>query len=463
MTTHSFFPFASVPSHHDDQALADGAHAAPHVVAVGDEHTAVTTTAHPFLPMAPRTWDETGVKATLVETLVLKFLLNVPTASGREIADQVALPFGLVETLLHRMKADRLVVFKASAPLADYVYEITDEGLTRARRYWEESKYASAAPVPHSEYVASVESQSARSRPLHLESLREAFRDMVLGDDALSQIGEAVNDANAFFLYGAPGNGKTTVAERVIRVHDDLIWIPRVVDVGGQLVSIYDPSFHQHVSLSADEAGQWRVDRRWVRIRRPTIVVGGELTIEQLEVSSNATTGIDEAPIHVKANGGALVIDDFGRQRVSPAELFNRWIVPLERQYDLLRMSSGRTFQVPFNPIVVFATNLDPAQLVDEAFLRRVPYKIAVNDPTEGEFRELFHRHAQLHGLAYSADAVDYLLAYYSGAKRPRRFCHARDLLRQVRNFCQFRRLPLVVTKEALDAAVKNYFGEAAR
>jgi hypothetical protein len=201
------------------------------------------------------------------------------------------------------------------------------------------------------------------------------------------------------------------------------------------------------------------VDQRWIRIRRPTIVVGGELTLESLEIKTNTNTGIGEAPLQMKSNGGTLVIDDFGRQRCSTDELLNRWIVPLETGYDYLNLASGRKIQVPFDQLIVFSTNLEPAALVDEAFLRRIPYKLDVQDPSEPQFRELFQLSASSMGIACRSEMVDYLIdTHYQRAGRPLRFCHPRDLLRQVSNFCSFHEVPREVTRQNLDAAVKNYF-----
>lgn len=276
----------------------------------------------------------------------------------------------------------------------------------------------------------------------------------------LNQLGEGINSGMGFFLYGEPGNGKTSIAERVTASYSENIWIPRAIIAAGETIRMFDPNNHVVCPPDSHEGylDDRRIDKRWVRIRRPTIVVGGELKLESLEVTTSAVTGISEAPLQLKANCGTLVIDDFGRQRFRPAELLNRLIVPLERRTDFLNLPSGRNFQVPFDQLVVFSTNLDPMSLVDEAFLRRIPYKVDVKDPTEKQYRDVFKHEAKRNGLKYEEEELNYLLhTHYSEAGRKMRFCHPRDLLHQVLNACQFRNEKLEVTREKLDNAVRNH------
>ena len=321
--------------------------------------------------------------------------------------------------------------------------------------------YFGAAPVSLEDYTASVKAQSVTRQHPRMEDLRRALGDLVLDDDLLSQIGQAVSAGTGLFLHGAPGNGKTTIAERIVQAFGESIWVPRALSVLGEVIRVYDPS--NHVPLGDDrleptDEPSW-IDQRWVRVRRPTIVVGGELSLQSLEITTNATTGISEAPLQMKANGGILVIDDFGRQRVSIPQLLNRWIVPLEKRYDFLCLANGRKIQVPFDQLIIFATNLHPKDLVDEAFLRRIPYKIDVRDPTEEQFCNLIRRLCQQMGLQYSSQAVAYLLEkHYRDAGRKLRFCHPRDLLRQVSIYCDFQDRPPALSSESIDAAVHNYF-----
>ena len=414
-----------------------------------------------FMPQAPQSLAEVGISPSQIEALIVKFLAGNATATGQRIAQQLKLPFRLIQDLLRGIKEDRLVVYKSTAAMGDYVYELTEAGFGRAQRFAEQSTYFGATPVPLEQYTAGVRAQSVRAGRVRLDDLRRAFADMVLGDELLSQLGQAINSGLGLFLYGAPGNGKTSIAERITRTMGEGLWIPRAISVLGEIIRLYDPTCHEALAdaPSGQEMDASAIDQRWIRIRRPTLAVGGELTIENLEIASNQLTGISEAPLQLKSNGGTLLIDDFGRQRVTPAELLNRWIVPLEKRYDFLNLASGRKVRVPFDQLIIFSTNLEPRDLVDEAFLRRIPYKIDVNDPTEAEFRLLFEQTAEEMGIEYCAECLDYLLEqHYRATGRPLRFCHARDLLHQVRVFCDFHERSAAVNREAIDAAVKNYF-----
>jgi predicted ATPase with chaperone activity len=277
----------------------------------------------------------------------------------------------------------------------------------------------------------------------------------------LKRLGPAVNSGRGLFLYGAAGNGKTTIAERITRAFGQFIWIPRAIGVDGEIIRLFDPVNHEECPLQANSGllDQSKIDRRWVRIRRPTIIVGGELTMDSLEVTLNRSTGISEAPLQLKSNCGTLVIDDFGRQKMGTDTLLNRWIVPLEKRFDYLNLPNGKKIQVPFDQLIVFSTNLEPKQLVDEAFLRRIPYKIEVVDPTEGEFRDLFKLMCGRLGFEYSEGPIDHLIeTHYRQNGRPFRCCQPRDLLQQVKNYCLYRKEMPTLSNEHFDLAVENYF-----
>ncbi len=416
---------------------------------------------NPFFPEEPASFRAAQLTDSEVEALALKFLLARGDAAGREIADQVKLPFVLLDELLRTMKNDQLVVHKGAAPMNDYQYQLTEVGRERARRYAAHCTYFGSAPVALSDYVASIESQSLTKQHPTPDDLRRAFKDLLLNQRMLSRLGPAVNSGRGMFLYGYPGNGKTSIAERVTSAFGRNIWIPRSIGIDGEIIRLYDPVNHEEVPVESSQGvyDERKIDKRWVRIRRPTIVSGGELTMSSLEVTLNTSTGISEAPLQLKSNCGTLVIDDFGRQRMSIDELLNRWIVPLEKRYDFLNLPNGKKIEVPFDQLIIFSTNLEPRELVDEAFLRRIPYKIEVIDPTEQEFRDLFKLMAEQMGFTFRQEPLDYLIeTHYRKVGRPFRFCHPRDLLLQVRSSCAYENRELELTKEALDLAVDIYF-----
>jgi hypothetical protein len=417
--------------------------------------------AAPFTPVEPKSIAEAGLTDSQVEALILKFLLQRGDASGRCIADQVKLPFLLVEALLRQLKQDRLVAHKGAAEMNDYVYQVTDVGRERARRLSEECTYFGSAPASLEDYIESVQRQSLADQHPSSDDLQRAFADLLINPNMLVRLGPAINSGRGLFLYGAPGNGKTSIAERVTAAFGQHIWVPRAIGVDGEIIRLFDPSNHVEAPLETEEGliGTRKIDRRWVRIVRPTIVVGGELTMDNLEVTLNTATGISEAPLQLKSNCGTLVIDDFGRQRMSTDELLNRWIVPLEKRYDYLNLPAGKKIQVPFDQLIIFSTNLEPKDLVDDAFLRRIPYKIEVVDPSEEEFRKLFELMAPKFGIPFSEPAFRHLIdTHYHAVNRPMRCCQPRDLLLQVRNYCYYMNTEPAMTHETMDFAVENYF-----
>jgi predicted ATPase with chaperone activity len=414
-----------------------------------------------FWPLAPADWDEMKLSPTAAEELSLKCLMNRGSASGREMSDQIAIPFGMLSALLNQMKANRLVVHRGSAQLGDYVYQLSESGMEAAARYSQQCAYDGAAPITLQDYVDSVSQQSIHRHPPTFTEISRVFQDLVLSEDVLDQVGQAIRAGYGFFLYGESGNGKTSLAERVSRAFGNTIWIPRSLTIEGTIIRLFDPCNHVEVPPENKDGlyDQLKIDRRWVRIRRPTILVGGELTMDRLEIRPGSAPGINEAPLQLKSNGGTLVIDDFGRQRMEPEELLNRWIVPLDRRYDFLNLSNGKTIQVPFDQLLIFSTNMQPHDLADEAFLRRIPYKIRAVDPTEAQFRELFRREAERVQIPYQESVIDDLIrTHYVAAGRPLRCCHARDLLRQIKHYCEFKQVPLEMTSERFATATRNYF-----
>jgi hypothetical protein len=414
-----------------------------------------------FMPIEPDSFQAAGLAESEVEALILKFLMARGDAAGRDIADQVKLPFVAVGQLLSDMKYAQLVGHRGSAPMNDFVYQLTDLGRERARRLSQNCTYFGAAPVALADYVASVHAQSLTCQHPTVEDLRHAFDGLLLGERMLDRLGPAINSGRGLFLFGPPGNGKSSIAERITSAFGREIWVPRAIGVDGEIVRVYDPVNHEEVPLEQGQGllDSCKCDKRWIRIRRPTIIAGGELTMSQLDVSTDHATGISEAPLQLKSNCGTLVIDDFGRQRMRIDELLNRWIVPLEKRCDFLNLPNGKKIQVPFDQLVVFSTNLEPRELVDEAFLRRIPYKIEVTDPTEDEFRRLFVMMGAKLGVTYRREAIDYLIdTHFKAVERPLRFCQPRDLLLQVANYCKYHNCSAEMTSEYFDRAVENYF-----
>ena len=415
----------------------------------------------PFRPEAPATIAESGLRAEEIERLAVKFLANKGAASGREIAGQLRLPFTLLDELLKGWKTEQLVAYRGSAEIGDYVYQLTEPGRQRAASYAAECSFFGAAPVSLTDYLRAMEAQSIARQQASRADLTRAFSDLLIHPDLLDKLGPAINSGRGMFLYGEPGNGKTSVAERITACFGSAIWIPRTLGIDGEIIRLYDPGVHEAVDWD-DHAGLFDlsgVDQRWIRVVRPTVIAGGELTMSELEVAQNPQTKICEAPLQLKSNCGTLVIDDFGRQTMPVAELLNRWIVPLEKRYDFLNLPSGKKIQVPFDQLIIFSTNLEPRDLVDGAFLRRIPYKIEVPDPLPEHFRELFRLMAPGLGLTHNAGAVEYLIAeHYERAGRDFKACHPRDLMLQVRNRAVYRGLPRVLSEEGFDFAVDNYF-----
>lgn len=414
-----------------------------------------------FRPQALESLEQAGLTFEEVERLVLKYLMSKGAATGRTICTQVCLPFHIVDPILKQLKHQQLLAFKGTAEMGDYEFTITDQGRDRAYRYNQECTYFGAAPVSLPEYLKAMEAQSIAKQEATEEDLQNAFSDLIINLKMLDRLGPAVNSGRGMFLFGEPGNGKTSIAERITQCFGSTIWIPRALGIDGDIIRLYDPGIHKAIEESRDEGlfDLSGIDARWILIQRPTVIAGGELTMAQLEVTQNATTKICESPLQLKSNCGTLVIDDFGRQTMAVDELLNRWIVPLEKRYDFLNLPSGKKIQVPFDQLIIFSTNLEPKDLVDGAFLRRIPYKIEVPDPSKDEFLALFKLMSPIMGFEYDSDCVDYLIqTHYEAVNRPFRACQPRDLLLQVRNYCVYKRKPKKLSNEAFDFAVENYF-----
>ncbi len=414
-----------------------------------------------FVPIAPESLEEASLNSTVLQELILKFLLSCGEASGREIAKQIRLPITIVSPILSNMKFEQTIAYVGQASLNDYLCRLTEIGIDRARRLSLVCTYFGAAPVSLKQYIVSVKRQTIEGEFPSPQKLKDAFSDLLINRKLFQKLGPAVSSGRGMFLFGYPGNGKTSIAERVSKSFGPYIWIPRSVSVEGEIIRVFDPMVHDEVPIehNGNLLNESDIDERWVRVKRPTIVVGGELTMDHLELTYNRNTGISEAPIQLKSNCGVLVIDDFGRQKMRVDELLNRWIVPLEKRYDFLNLSSGKKFQVPFDQLVIFSTNLEPRDLVDDAFLRRIPYKIEVENPSREEFTKLFEIMSKVLDVPFCSEAIqDLIETHYVPIDRPYRNCQPRDLLLQVINYCRYNQLPVKLTKESVDFAVENYF-----
>ena len=417
---------------------------------------------HAPVPRAPATIEDTGLTADQIGRLFVKALFT-GEATGTVLSDRLRLPYAILEAIVEHVRGERLIEVKGTtgSGTASYRYALTDLGRERAHQYMAANSYVGPAPVPLASYTAIMKSAQESRGYIHRERLAKGFAHLIISDDVLEQLGPAINAAKGVFLYGPPGNGKTVIAEGMGKALGGDLYIPYALDVDGETVTLYDPICHE--TLEADETTSIvksaSRDRRWIHIKRPIVMVGGELTLDQLDLAFNEIAKFHEAPIHLKANGGVFLVDDFGRQRIRPQELLNRWIVPLESRIDYLTLHNGKKFQVPFDVLTVFATNLDPQSLADEAFLRRIPYKIPVVDPTLEQFTDIFELNCRQRKLRFHQVMVAYLQRrHYAPNNRPMRACHPRDLIDQVTAMCRYQGREPVITRELLDAACRTYF-----
>jgi len=429
------------------------------------------TKAAAFVPPPITKVGDTGLSQLWLQDLVLKVLYFQGYLTGFQIAEAVALPFaGVSDQILNALKREKFVEVKSSQMgLGEgaYQYAITGAGIARAREALERSQYAGPAPVPIEIYNRSIKNQQRGRLRITHRLLRQALSHLVLSETTFQRIGPAVNSGTSIFLYGPPGNGKTSVARAVGQmILSTSMYIPFALYVDGQVVKLYDSVNHQRApeknttdqGTGSLRAGSRR-DTRWVLIRRPFIMTGGELTMEGLDLVFDDTNKFYEAPFQVKANGGILLIDDFGRQLVRPRDLLNRWIVPLENRIDYLTLHTGRKLEVPFDVLIVFSTNLPPKDLVDEAFLRRLRHKIEVGDPTYEEYREIFQRMAKEKGVVYRDQGLAYLLQeWYIKHNRKLRASHPRDLCDQILDIADFMSQEPTMTRGLIDGAAAAYF-----
>jgi hypothetical protein len=421
----------------------------------------------PILPPEPESLEQTGLSESTVEQLLLKIMYFRGDIYGQDLSAAIGLKFSVIQGLMEMLKLSYHVQVKRSLGMGSVgaVYALTESGRARAREYLEANQYYGPAPVPLAQYADMVRRQKPVDGWLTKAGLRKAFQNLVLTERTLSQIGPAVSSANSLLLYGKPGDGKTFLIESLAKLDSAPIFLPHAIECQGNIVLVYDPIYHHRIEEEPRSVTAIAVensyDTRWVKCKRPFIVSGGELTLEMLDLRFNHTSKIYEAPFQVKANNGMYLIDDFGRQRATPAEVLNRWIVPMERRVDYLSFVTGGKMTVPFESFLVFSTNLNPADLGDEAFLRRIQYKMLLHGPSENEFFRIFEAFCAARSLPFCRELVQRFVDRHFKVKgKLFRRCHPRDILSHALNLMHFEKLPFALTEEILDRAFDSCFVE---
>ena len=418
-------------------------------------------------PPVPDSIEQTGIAAAVIEQLILKFLYFQGEMMGRDLAQSLGLEFSLIDPLLENLKRTHTIGTRKSLGMGNSsgIFFLAEAGRATTREHLENNQYSGPVPVPLYQYVDVVRHQKLKNNWLNPATLKQAFSHLVVEQDILAKIGPAVNSNKSFLIYGQPGNGKTALAEALFNVDPTPIYLPYAIECQGNIIQVFDPIYHQKIEDDQPEVlsltMQSGYDRRWFRCKRPFIVTGGELTMEMLDLSYNSVSKVYDAPFQVKANNGIYLIDDFGRQKATPQEILNRWIVPMERNIDYLSFQSGGKMTVPFEAFLIFSTNLRPDNLGDEAFLRRIQYKMFLRSPNPPEYIQIFDRFAKAKQLECAPGLAQAFIDkhYVTGGKRYRR-CHPRDIINHAIDIINFENLPKRLTPELLDHAFNSCFVE---
>ncbi len=408
-----------------------------------------------FRPSIPQNFKDLGVPESLVLDLVTRRMLLEGHSSLSSLSRALRLSIPVVDMVFKHMRAQHLVEVKGMTG-NDYNFTLSAAGRQLASERFAVSQYAGACPVSLAEYQKAVKGQAARVR-VDRRVLRQAFSDLIVSDKMLDQLGPAIISQSSIFVYGPTGNGKTSLAERMLRVYDDSAMIPYAVEVDNQVISVFDPVVHHPLDHTDED-----LDPRWVACKRPCILVGGELIPSMLELRLDEASGIYAAPLQMKANNGILIIDDFGRQMMSPRDLLNRWIVPLDRRVDYLTLRYGVKFQIPFELMVVFSTNLDPSDLADEAFLRRIHNKIFVDAVDPSSFDQIFARMVKARGIQAEPDSAEYLrkLCLREG-RTELRACYPGDICTILQSIGRYEGRSALMSKAELERATALYFAKS--
>ena len=412
-----------------------------------------------FLPKEPQTIAETGLNRSFLTEHFLRTLYTKGRMTGRDIADSMCLYYRIVDEIITDLrKAEQIdIIGQRGFGDSNFEYILTPRGQEAAQAALRKVQYVGPAPVTVEEWIASVHTQTVKNVKVTRRNIRDAFDGLVIDESILNAVGPAVNSGSSVMLFGYPGNGKTTIAERITHLMGDDIFIPQTIYADGAVIKMHDAIVHEGPKHKWDDSTEY--DRRWIRIRRPVVIVGGELTLEQLNLIYNDTSKIYEAPFQMKANCGIFLIDDFGRQQVRVFDLLNRWIVPLEKRYDYLNTVTGQKIQIPFDQLIMFSTNLDPKDLGDDALLRRIKFKFEIIDPTEAQFREIWKIMCKVRKVPYEERGIDYLIAkWYVPDERPFRMCQPRDILDQMISIASYNMETPTLSADLLDAACLTYF-----
>jgi predicted ATPase with chaperone activity len=434
------------------------------------DEEAIPVTGNAYAPRVPARWEDLGLELPFLFDLALRTIYTRGQVTGGELAQAMAVPFAVVNPVFQAMRKQSLidiVAQRGNSGDASFVYAIKPpKGEDALRDALEKTNYVGPAPVPFADYVESVMAQTIKRLIVTRRSIRRAFEDLIITDESFNEIGPAINSAQSIFFFGYPGNGKTSVAERITRLMGDSIYVPHAVEANGQIIKVFDPIQHNPIHEADDQPVTETVlkrgtqfDQRFIRVKRPTIVVGGELTMPMLDLKYNEIGKFYEAPLQMKANGGIFMIDDFGRQQVRAMDLLNRWIVPLEKKYDYLNTITGTKIEVPFDQLLIFSTNLDPNQLADEAFLRRIKFKIEIRDPDEAQYRKIWELVCKGKRVEFDTRGVDYLIQkWYRPTNRPFRMCQPRDILDQMMSIAKYNMERVNFSPDLIDAACATYF-----